>query len=1332
MDPYHLSDESSLQSEIQLHEFSGNQALDCSDAFSHDLCPDMRDMIYSGLSNLDVDPSLSATNMNNDTLEDNLDTLSLYSVKDCDSAKLLDDCDSDSRPLLRELRLPAPSAPKEVEQGGRSSSGSGKKGKPTQSSPQAPFLDCSLCGKVFSSTSSLSKHYVTHSQERKHVCKICSKAFKRQDHLSGHMLTHQKTKPFICIEQGCNKSYSDHRSLRRHYEMHHGLRLLKDDEAYESSPPPHDSRVQMGPSNVRTAERLAVHPEPQAPNHSLLPNRDLLRCIVSSIVGQKLPSAPSPATGQSESDTKGSLQPCTSVCGQISCVPASTTALTEATGDKVMKELYPCQKNTTSSSMYTIINPGNLSVLGPAENVTNLPERQPHSEPQFPLETTALEYWPNSSIPRYPLFRGQKIPATSHQSNGSFQWVRNVPPTYTKSKGNSVYVAQMSPVAAQDVSQGLMGPSHGFDSLTQTFEHPDVLSFTPTLLKSQGEFLGEPKLSGFEETFRPSARLPDASKHAALQKGEAGPLFRQLFMKSQESSMNQDQLQVQGHLFQRITKSQHIVSHTQLLASSQLATSEAEQMIAKPLQSVFQKQTDLVNPLLETTENEDSPLCVKKSLTQFQKDFSSGSEKDGQQPTTPLHSFQPLAMPPMNTESVSHVKHTRTLKGCLGLKDYSSPSQTVVYENAPGNHTYGKPSQLGNGSPIPRKKEKSKTCAKESGGKGHSRSGRPRRKEKLKFDVSSVASPSQVAMASFSLPSTSFDSGARVKPKLTIFNRIQGGNIYSFTNPMREEPFPPGCTKTEGGPIERSEHGSNFVCTTCSQLFYTERGLNSHMCFYSEQWQSPSGKEKQQAFEAEHLQPQKLSFKPAGDGGTLPEIKRPLEDVAVAPLIIPVSVPVTATNQQRESKADEKESQDDKDLREGTLQKKRKRRTRPKSLFIPPPPPACSEIQPGTGGCYQSNLRSPVFLMDHLLQGLVQCSPYTPPPMLSPIREGSGLYFNTLCSSSANAGSTKMYTSVLDGMDGTLLFSLVKDTTKISIEPHINIGSRFQAQIPDLQERSSLENYEHPALLVWKPWGDITTNKETQKRATDLLKLACSSAMPGGGTNLELAVHCLHEAQGNILEALEMLLLQGPQKPPCHPLANYHYSGSHLWTPAEKQLFKKAFGLHKKDFYLIQMKIQTKTVSQCVEYYYSWKKILKFDCSRAQVVEKRPKREQDEVEMDEEKTACSPKKRPCQLPKQETKLKPRNYKKAAQSTFSPTSSQKETLDRPRSAGSQGVFPCKECARVFDKIKSRNAHMKRHRLQEQMEPMIKIKWPIKHLKNEPKKEERNSGIDFLQW
>lgn len=73
--------------------------------------------------------------------------------------------------------------PKEADDGGRAASGSARKGKRQHASPQSALLDCSLCGKVFSSASSLSKHYLTHSQERKHVCKVCSKAFKRQDHL---------------------------------------------------------------------------------------------------------------------------------------------------------------------------------------------------------------------------------------------------------------------------------------------------------------------------------------------------------------------------------------------------------------------------------------------------------------------------------------------------------------------------------------------------------------------------------------------------------------------------------------------------------------------------------------------------------------------------------------------------------------------------------------------------------------------------------------------------------------------------------------------------------------------------------------------------------------------------------------------------------------------------------------------------------------------------------------------------------------------------------------------------------------------------------------------
>lgn len=102
---------------------------------------------------------------------------------------------------------------------------------------------------------------------------------------------------------------------------------------------------------------------------------------------------------------------------------------------------------------------------------------------------------------------------------------------------------------------------------------------------------------------------------------------------------------------------------------------------------------------------------------------------------------------------------------------------------------------------------------------------------------------------------------------------------------------------------------------------------------------------------------------------------------------------------------------EERDGRESSLHRKRKKRPQHKALFVPPPRSTFGE--PGPGRCHQSCLRSPVFLVDRLLKGLFQCPPYTPPPMLSPIREGSGLYFSTLCSTSAQASPDKLISMAL-------------------------------------------------------------------------------------------------------------------------------------------------------------------------------------------------------------------------------------------------------------------------------------------------------------------------------
>ncbi|XP_064164052.1 mitotic deacetylase-associated SANT domain protein [Anguilla rostrata] len=287
--------------------------------------------------------------------------------------------------------------------------------------------------------------------------------------------------------------------------------------------------------------------------------------------------------------------------------------------------------------------------------------------------------------------------------------------------------------------------------------------------------------------------------------------------------------------------------------------------------------------------------------------------------------------------------------------------------------------------------------------------------------------------------------------------------------------------------------------------------------------------------------------------------------------------------------------------------KKSKRRPRPEPLFIPPPkpgtfivPPVYSSITP-----YQSHLRSPVRLADNPLT----MPPYTPPPILSPVREGSGLYFSTFLSSAAAAAAAansqglpppatpKSATRSLlrsNSCDITPpVLSAMGEATPVSIEPRINIGTRYQAEVPELRDRSAAQQDQHLAEIVWTPLPELESKPAQQERVNDLMNLACSSALCGGGTNQELALHCLYECKGDILGALALLLLKKPIFSKTHPLGNYHYSGSDAWTPAEKRYFNKGISAYKKDFFMVQKVVRTKTVAQCVEFYYTYKKQVK-------------------------------------------------------------------------------------------------------------------------------------------
>ncbi|KAG9484402.1 hypothetical protein GDO78_010011 [Eleutherodactylus coqui] len=419
-------------------------------------------------------------------------------------------------------------------------------------------------------------------------------------------------------------------------------------------------------------------------------------------------------------------------------------------------------------------------------------------------------------------------------------------------------------------------------------------------------------------------------------------------------------------------------------------------------------------------------------------------------------------------------------------------------------------------------------------------------------------------------------------------------------------------------------------------------------------------------------------------------------------------------------------------------QERRKYRHRPEPLFIPPPSFSANPSH-SCATLYQSQLRSPRFIVDSLLLRTQETPTYTPPPMLSPVRQGSGL-FSSVITVVHNAHlpltpltpTPRVLLCRPNSIDGTCTtVTPGPGEQTVDVEPKINIGARFQAEIPNLEQRSSLEKDTHKASLVWKPWADLES-EESQHR---------------GGLG-----------QRSCETALEMLLLKNPPRLKTHPLAGYHYAGSDCWTNNEKKSFNKAINTCNKDFFHVQKMIKTKTVSQCVEYYYTWKKILHMgrrqrarltelhedDTTSVDDVEEDDGGEHRKYEVDNDGVQKTP-----DLPhpadgNYSVSANPdppagnfvcemgncgaifcsrqalngharihggtttpakvftgrRRAKSGAQSEYCSVKSSPAHSTTSGETDATSVFPCRLCGKVFYKIKSRNAHMKTHRQQEE--------------------------------
>ncbi|XP_060905183.1 zinc finger protein 574 [Labrus mixtus] len=82
---------------------------------------------------------------------------------------------------------------------------------------ERPF-PCQVCGKRFRQNTHLREHLRTHSGERPFRCEICGKGFIQSMHLAEHRRTHTGERPHVCPQ--CGKAFKTFSNLRNHKKTH--------------------------------------------------------------------------------------------------------------------------------------------------------------------------------------------------------------------------------------------------------------------------------------------------------------------------------------------------------------------------------------------------------------------------------------------------------------------------------------------------------------------------------------------------------------------------------------------------------------------------------------------------------------------------------------------------------------------------------------------------------------------------------------------------------------------------------------------------------------------------------------------------------------------------------------------------------------------------------------------------------------------------------------------------------------------------------------------------------------------------------------------------------
>lgn len=135
------------------------------------------------------------------------------------------------------------------------------------------------------------------------------------------------------------------------------------------------------------------------------------------------------------------------------------------------------------------------------------------------------------------------------------------------------------------------------------------------------------------------------------------------------------------------------------------------------------------------------------------------------------------------------------------------------------------------------------------------------------------------------------------------------------------------------------------------------------------------------------------------------------------------------------------------------------------------------------------------------------------------------------------------------------------------------IGSEHQAELPNINCPQA--HNPDTSELVWDP---LTASKLSSQSMLSFLTLSSSCLVPGGSRNEEIALQTLHKNSGHVQRSLLELMMKKEERG---------------WSDQEVALFYENLVKHHKDFDKIAKEIKTRSVKECVEYYYMWKNICR-------------------------------------------------------------------------------------------------------------------------------------------